>query len=399
MIYSKIGDNVLPLGDVESGSWIAVSTPSTIETTTDWFAKGPTAMHIISDNVGEGARPHADSTVTISASTAYDCGMIVDVNVGPWTLQVDDGAGGVIASRATSGSGRAWLQCQVPNSNDDTTVRVKLLSSGAGNEVYADGAVLYTSPLRCETQWFSDDDSIEQYGRIEGVYLEREMSDAEATGAAQRELTENAWPRTKPVQRGRSLGFQDLPEGQMPDPRRKPRPDRLVVTCMGMNWTLGWRYALTEGTANADSHITNLIDESEFIASSNALIDDNSAEVFLESTNPVTIWRQIEKCIDVGDGAGTSWMGGTYPGREFRFEARHSDTHYEFHRGQMRYNGGGTVIPLEFQPGWCRMLDMPAEPTPAGGSDDDDPRRVWLDETWFIHEKGITRLDWTRERD
>lgn len=396
IIYSKIGDNLITNGDVESGIWTKYGNPSTFETTTDWYAKGTTAMHIISDNSGQGAEPHP-SAITISASTAYDCGVIVDVNSGPWTLQVDNNGPEVLANRSTSGSGRHWLQCQIPVSNDYTSARVRLFSTAAAQEVYADGAVLYTSPQRVETQWFSDADSIEQYGRKEGAFLEREMGDDEATAVAQRELTESAWPRSNPVGRGRSSGYFDLSTGRVADERLGRGKDKLMITCMGMNWTLGWRYSLTEGTSDVANLVASLLDESEFIASANSLIDTNSAEVYLDTTNPTTIWRQIEKCLDAGDGAGATWMGGTYPGREFQLEARPTTTAYEFHRGEMRYNGGGTLVPLEFYPGWCLMLDMPAEPTPAGASDEDDPRRIWLDETWFVYDKGVTRVDWNKE--
>jgi len=44
------------------------------------------------------------------------------------------------------------------------------------------------------------------------------------------------------------------------------------------------------------------------------------------------------------------------------------------------------------------MVDMPEAPTPAGAADEDNPKRAWLDETWFIYDKGETRLEWTRDK-
>lgn len=398
IIYSKIGDNLITNGDVESGIWTKYGNPSTFETTTAWYAKGPTAMHIISANNGQGAEPHP-TAITISASTAYDCGMIVDVNSGPWTLQVDNNGPEILGSVSTSGSGRHWLQCSIPATNDYTNARVRLFSSAADQEVYADGAVLYTSPQKVETEWFVDADSVTKYGTKEGAFLEREMGDAEATAVAQRELVEKAWTRTEPVGRGRSAGYYEMPGVRVRDRRYGQAKDKLMITCMGMNWTLGWKYALTEGTSTAADLIASLIDESEFISSSDATIDANTAELYLDTVNPTTLWRQIEKVLDVGDGAGATWMAGTYPGREFRFEARPSNTVYQFARGEMRNVGGGSVVPLEFMPGWCTMIDMPAEPTPAGATEEDDPRRVWLDETWFVFDKGVTRVDWNKKKE
>jgi len=386
VIYTKIGPNLLSNGNVESGSWFTVGAPTTAASTSAWFSAGSRAMYCLALKSNEGFV--AGSAIAISATRAYTCSMVVNVASGVWTLKVtDEATSTAIAQNVTAGCGRTWLQCQIGDTNAYTSVDVNVLSDASNDEGYFDGAFLRTSPVRSETKWHEDTDSISAYGRIEAVFLRGEMIDAEADGEALKELTVNAWPRTKPPDRGGTLSI-----GQ------QPQPNGLRVTCMGMAWTLSWRHALTDGTAGASTHIASLIDESQFISSSDAVIDTNATEVYLESGNPQPLWRLIEKIAETGDGAGNPWTAGVYPGGVFRYEARPTGTQYESRGGAVTWLGGGRVPPLEFLPGYCYMVDMPEEPTPAGAADEDNPKRAWLDETWFIYENGQTRLEWTRDR-
>ena len=386
VIYSKVGDNLLTNGDVESGAWTVVGTPSTHAASTAWYARGTTSMRVVTDAANEGTRIQA--AVGVTASTSYSCSVIVNVVSGTWTLNVlEAGTSNVIASRATTATGRTTLTCQIPDSNTLTSVDVQMTAAATGAEMYADGGVLRTSPVKSQTKWWTDTNSVTSYGRIEDILLEREMTDDEADGVAQKELADRAWPRTKPPQRGQTF----LPDGVT-------ERDGLIINCLGLVWTLAWRHALTEGSAQADTHVKALLDESQFVTSAAGMLDTNTVSVFLDSLNPTTLWDQIQKCIDAGNGSGTSWIGGLYPGRVFVFEARPTGTQYEHHRGRLRAYGGGTLPPLEFRPGWCWMTDMPTQPTPAAAdASADDPRRVYLDETWYIRDGGDVQLKWTRE--
>jgi hypothetical protein len=387
MLEMKVGPQLFSNGDVESGAWGSVGTPSTIETTTDWWTRGTTAMHCITDAADEGME--IEAAISISASIAYTCSVILNVVSGTWALKVlQAGTSTVIAQRSTDGStGRIWLSCEITDDNSQTSVDVQITADASSRECYADGAILRTAPFRSQTKWHQDADSIRAYGRIEAVILRGEMADDEADGEALKELTDNAWPRTKPPERGGTLGVTQM-----------PTQDSLRITCMGLSWSLSWRHALTDGTDQADNHITALVDESELIASSSAVIDANTTETFLEASDPQPLWRLIEKIVVTGDGAGNPWMAGVYPGKEFRFEARPTGTQYEVRGGEVTWLGGGRVPPLEFSPGYCYMVDMPEAPTPAGAADADNPKRVWLSETWFVYENGSTRLEWTRSR-
>lgn len=390
IIYSKVGPQLLTNGDVETGLWTQVGTPGTFELSTSWWAKGTQSMHIVSDAASEGATIEnggAPANITISASVAYTASVIVNVVSGVWTLQVVDSSDvtNIIASRASTDTGREWLQCQIPETNTVTSVQVRLVCADASQEVYADGAILRKSSVRSETQWTVDTVAEQDYGRIEGVLLEGEMTDDEADGVASRELAEQSWPRTQPPQRGSSgTGGK--------------KADQLVVSCLGLAWTLSWRYALTDGTDQADNHITNLLDESQFFSSGNAIIDTNTAEVLLESSNPVPVWKHMKKAIENGDGSGNTWLGGGYPGFEFRFEARPTGLQYELKDGQMRHITGAAVDPIEFKPGWCLMTDMPVYPRPGGSAEIDDPRRVWINEAWYVMKDGKESLDWAVEK-
>jgi hypothetical protein len=534
VIYRKLGPQLLANGDVESGAWSAVGTPSTITTTTDWFARGTTAMHCIVDtaaellnnngfetaggggadvfanwteDAGDGtivdetvdfyagahaveltAGPNANTqvyqnvtvtagtrmslsfytrgdgtyegqyavydntnaadiiakkdagnasttyvnkledfivpvgcvslgvylycpstdtgvsyfdevyltenegmeiegSITIAALQAYTASVVINVVQGSWTLRVmEENTNTVIAQRSTSGTGREWLSCQVPASNTVTTIDVQLTASAPSDECYADGAILRTSSIRSETKWHEDTDSQDVYGQIEAIFLEGEMSDDEADGLAQRQLANLAWPATQGPGRGGSF----TPGGQ---------ESTLFISCLGWVWSLGWRYALTAGTDQADNQVTALLDESELIASADAIIDTNTAEVLLDAGNPVSIWRAIEKTLDTGDGAGAEWVGGVYPDFEFRFEARSTDRRYEFQNGELRYYGGGRVHPVEAQPGYIFLSDMPHEPTPAGAAVTDDPRWQLASEMWLVSDDDGERNEWVFESD
>lgn len=389
IIYSKVGPQLLTNGDVETGLWTQVGTPSTFEISTTWWAKGTQSMHIVSDAANEGATVEdggSPANITITAATAYTASVIVNVVSGVWTLQVVDAAtpADVIASRVSSETGREWLQCQVPDSNAVTSVQVRLVCADAAQEIYADSAIFRKSSVRSETAWTADTIAESDFGRIESVLLEGEMTDDEADAVASRELAERSWARTQPADRGSS--------------GTGGKADQLIISCLGLAWTISWRYALTDGTDQADNHVTNLIDESQFFSSSNAVIDTNTTEVLLESSNPVTVWKHIKKVLESGDGAGNQWQGGGYPGFIFRFEPRPTGLQYEFKDGQMRHINGAAVDPLEFVPGWCLMTDMPLYPRPGGAAAIDDPRRVWLNETWYVMKNGKATLEWAREK-
>ena len=387
VLYTKIGPQILTDGDVESGSWAAVGTPSTIEVVTTWFARGASAMHCISDAADEGMM--IESGASIITQRAYICGVVVNACTGTWTLQVlDHDTSDEVAQCVTGGYGQEWMQCNISDTNETaSSVDVRLICSGAAAEIYADGAFLRLAPVRSETRWYEDANSIDEYGRIEGVFLEGEMVDDEAAALAQKALSERAWARTYPPARG----------GMMTAEQAKT-PDKLMVTTQGLVWTLTWRHALTNGTAAASAHAVSLLDESEFIAASDAFIDANSTEVLIESNDPITLWRGLEKVIQAGDGSGSPWMGGAYPGYEFRYNERPTALQYEVRDGLLHYYRGGLVQSMEIEPGWCLMRDMPLEPTPADAGTIDDPRRAWLDEVWFVSEKGNVRIEWTVEQ-
>lgn len=387
VIYTKVGPQLLTNGDVETAAWTTVGTPATIERTTDWFAKGANSMHIISSGAsGDGAEVEnsgAPAAVAISASRAYTCSMIVNVISGIWSLQVQDATGAsVLAQTNTDGTAsRTWLQCQIPDTNTATSVQTRILAASGTNEIYADGAILRASPVRSETRWWEETTSIDDaYGRIEGVFLEGEMTDDEADAIARKELASRAWATTKPPRRGST--------------RRRGSGDKLVLSALGMVWTLKWRHALTDGTDQADNQIKALLDESEFIAASNGMIDANTTEVLIQSSQPIALWDNIKKTVQSGGGSGVPWTGGVYPGRTFQYAARSASTQYEYQSGEMKYFRGAKVDPLDFRPGYCLMSDMPQEPTPAGASAVDDPRLAWLEETAFVMQDGATDVEW-----
>ncbi len=390
VVYSKPGPQLLANGDVEGGAWGDVGTPSTSETSTDWFSKGTTSMHVVTDAGAEGLE--IEDAVGISTGRAYDCGVTLNIVSGTWTLSVlDDATGDVIASRVSTGTGKETLFCQVPDTNTIATVDVQLTAANAAEECFADGAFLHLSPVAAETGWQIDTVSVDEFGRIEGLFIVGKFTDTEATNKAAGELEDRAWVETE----GQDTGITFVAVAGTES------PDQLVVTCQGLQWSLDWRHVLLDTADQADNHITNLLDESQLYTSANALIETNTAEVLVKSDRPLTLWRAIEKVADARDGSGKKWKAGGYPDFEFRYENRQNNIWYQFSRGVMRFLSGGRIPPLVFQPAWCQMSDMPNIPTPASQEGIKNPRVVWIKEAWFVFDSSQTpnvHLEWTTER-
>jgi len=371
-IYSTIGDNVLSDGSAESAAWAAVGTPSTRERVTTWAVQGTYGMHVVTDNSGEGVE--IENGLSITAGVAYQCYVTVKVVSGTWTLTVynsDDDS--IVASRATLDTGRDVLMVRIGDNNTATTVYVRLTADAASREIYADAAVLQTAPLRAETEWYTDADSIAEWGRIEDILLEAAMTDATAEAKVQTELARRAWPRSRPP-----VQFSIADTG---------KEDGLSIAFLGYPHTLKWRHLLTHTTAGASTQIATLVGESEFVTA--GAIDTNSTSYQIEEGEPIRIWDELVDIIEAGDATGARWMGGVYGGRTFDYEARPTTLSYHYRGGRLLDVHGGTVEPWLARPGLARLDDAPIGPSEITGNIADDPRNVWISEVTFTAPDGL----------
>lgn len=371
-IYSAIGDNVFSDGSAESAAWTPVSTPPTHERVTTWAVQGTYGMHVVTDGSNEGTE--IENGLSITAGVAYQCYLTVKVISGTWTLEVrDSGDSSIIASRATVGTGRDVLMVTVGDNNTATTVFVRLMADAAGREIYADAAVLQTAPLRAETEWFTDDDSIAEWGRIEDVLLEAAMADATAEALVKTALAERSWPRSRPPVQ---FSVADL-----------GRKDGLSVAFLGYCHTLKWRHVLSHTTAAMGAQVAALVGESEFVTA--GAVNTNSTSYQVVEGEPSRIWDELVDIIAAGDDTGARWMGGVYGGRKFDYEARPTALSYHYRGGRLLNVHGGEVKPWAVRPGLARLDDAPVGPGEITGDIADDPRNVWISEIIFQSPDGL----------
>jgi hypothetical protein len=376
-IYRFIGPNLFTDGSAESSSWTQVGTPSTHEFTTAWFSKGTQGVHVVTDAADEGTQ--IESGITVTAGRSYICRVTTEIISGNWTLSVHNTTGdGVLGQRtAATTDEKEVLTCQVPESHEATSVYVRLTADGAAAEAYFDAAVLQLAPFRKETEWFTDTDSEAEFGRIERIMVEAGMTDAQATGRAEDVVYRSAWPRTRPPERFGVSQIDDTIE------------DSLTISVAGYVHTLSWLHAVTTGgNDSASNHITNLVTESEFITAG-AVEDNLSFQTGVKEDNPITLWDALEEVILAGDGTGTPYAGGVYPGRTFDYGARSTSVDYIYSGGQLQSSQGGHIEPWFVRPGICHMAEMPIEPAGITGRTQDDPRNVWLAEVEFVAPDGI----------
>ncbi len=390
LFYTKVGDNEIVNSSVESGKWAITGSPDTNERTTDWSARGAYSQHIVAQTGNQGCQiEDGDSTgLAVTAGVGYDCSVIVKIVSGTWRLKVyRTDTDEELAVAITSDTGRQWLEASVSDQGDYTgAIEIRLTCSSGGGEVYADMAVFRSGGVKSETEWNVDADSIDTYGRIEAIMLEGEMTDTEADAVAQLAVAENAWPRSRGPGGGTTftIDLWGVPT--------------LTISCMGLGWTFGWTHIMEDlGTGGASTLLATVLDLSVYIASSNAFIDTNAAEVQMFVDDPTNIAELVEKIIAVGNGSGVQWMGGVYPGASYVYKARPTEVEYLIVDGKILTMAGAPVKPINFHPGWAVNTDLLYDQAPAGGTAQDDPQRVWLEETWIVWDGENVGVEWTEE--
>ena len=390
LFYTKVGDNEIANVSVESAPWAITGSPNTNERSMTWSARGSWSQHIVAQSGNQGCQiEDGDGTgLSVTAGVGYDCSVIVNIISGTWRLKVyRTDTDEEIAVAITSDTGRQWLEASVSDQNDyDGPVEIRLTAATGGGEIYADMAVFRAGGVKAETEWNTDDASIDQYGRIEAILLESEMTDAEADAVAQLAVAENAWPRSRGPGGGStfSIDLWGVPT--------------LTVSCMGLGWTLGWTHIMEDlGTGGASTLMSTILALSVYIDAANAFIDTNAAEVQMFVDDPTSIAELVEKIIAVGDGSGVQWMGGVFPGARYVYKARPTEDEYLIVDGKALTMAGALVKPIEFHPGWAINTDLLYDQSPAGATAQDNPQRVWLEETWLVWDGEDVGVEWTEE--
>jgi len=377
VFYTKISGNLFENPSVETDPWPDEGVPDTNEQSTDWAVRGEYSEWCITQGGtnDEGMRVgiiNAGDTIPLTAEIAYQCRVSVNVISGVWMLKVKEtGADATIAKAKTAGTGEQILIAEITEDNTYETVRVILIekTSGADGEIYADNAIFCYAPTKAETTWYTDSDSIATYGRIEDTLLEPERTDAEAIGKAQTELANRAYPRSVP------------PRKMSTGPIR--RDESLAIQFCGYVFTLNWmQIRTTNGEHEADTHITSLVNESEFITPGE--IDTNAMLCMVDVTYPTRLWDKIKDIVKAGDGSYNRWQGGVYAGRRFDYSQTSQAVTYHYNGGQLLNANYSPVAPWEARPALTCIDNMPTGPGEVTGDATDDPRNVFLEGVEFI---------------
>ncbi len=252
------------------------------------------------------------------------------------------------------------------------TVDLRITSEAAAGTVYGDSFIFALAPFQAQTGWVTDDDSIEEYGRIELAALEVAMTSAAANAKTATLLKKLAWPRAKPPDEFANLGSDLIVAsagGQ----------DKLTLTAHGYVHTLANKYTLTTGTAAASAQVTAMINGAEFVAPGS--ISSNLISNMIDTRAPIKQWQALMDIIQAGDASGNRWVGGVAGQRYFDYGLADGLVAYHYRGGRFYNAAGGELEPWFAEPGHLLYLDdMPTGPTQISGSTEDDPHVVFVSE-------------------
>lgn len=158
---------------------------------------------------------------------------------------------------------------------------------------------LDTSSAQQSTSWYTDDHSIDLYGRRELIQYMSDATSGQAESAAQALLKDNKtpWARTVAINR-------DMEPG-------------LYVMAVGDAWTANNKYVgsttLDDGTVNVSTYISDII-TNDCAYLSSGYIQTNTLQATQTQNMPYRAWDLIEKLVEAGDASFNQWEAGVDAG-------------------------------------------------------------------------------------
>jgi hypothetical protein len=184
-----------------------------------------------------------------------------------------------------------------------------------------------------ETSFYTQDDSIDRYGRREFVLTLDHVAAAEAQAAAQTFLTVSAWPAPQVV-------------AVNPD-----NPDGLHVTAVGDVFTMNNKI-VTAGDASTDdisTYITDIIStDCEFVTA--GVIEANTLQILKETDMPIRAWDLLLRLTEAGDASNNLWRFTVERGRASYQQADATPQYIWAGREQGMMATTGTVNPWQIRP-------------------------------------------------
>lgn len=384
-IYTRIGDNQLTNGSVESGAWASYNTPSTNEQSTDWFTLDLYSDHIVADSVNDGAT--IQTGIAIVANKGYQAHVSVNIVSGTWTFEIyRTDTDEALAARTEDGTGEYMLQCNI---NDDNTyagnIGLRIYCEDASGEIYADAAVFQDAPYRADTTWYEAPLSQDVFGTRERVNLLAGASDDRANDVALTDLRHFAWAHTFPP--------EDY-ELRIPDDGIT-----LEVEFYGYMVTANNTHTESTGTDTISNLMSTLAGETEYLEA--GFIDaDNSQDFQVDDRYPLRVWDVIEEATMAGDASGTRYECGVWQGRKFDYQPVTDTPLYRLTKGVFSEIDYSPIDPWMILPGYLLDEDMPLGPDQITGYETDNPRITYMFEVCFDaadYLAGRSGFSWRRE--
>ena len=234
--------------------------------------------------------------------------------------------------------------------------------------IYSDDAA-----ERSIIDWDENTSASDYYGEMEYVITLGNATSAGATAMQQLHLTNYAYPRSRLI-------------GSVAIDAPSAKQDGVSIVVVGFWSTLNWQYRETSETGNADTLISTLIGETDYVTAGR--IESNSVSVRIDAQpSPQRIGDLIQKIIEQGDASGNVWQGGVYADKKFVYEQAPTTVDYIIDQGSL-YTIAGEVPGLTgVAPGFLvRDVQSPSTWQPPESSGIwNDPSVAYCNQVEYIH--------------
>lgn len=362
-IYTKIGTNLITNSSCESSAWAAWGTPSTLERSSAWASEGTYSTHVITDAAEEGVQ--IQSSITVEARREYQARVTVKIVSGEWRLELADPQA-VVDTYVIGEAGEWVMYGMVPETNQATTIGMRLVCTDSSGELYGDAAVFQLAPTRAETGWYQDATSRAEYGTRDMILLEGGLTTAQANARAIKYLAEHKWALT-------------IPPATI-SPPEKEREDSLHMTFVGYVFTLANRHTqLTGQDIQASAAVSALLAEaSEFVSVGS--VQSNTLSVHIDDAEALRVWDVLQTVITSGDASGNRWTGGVYNDRKFIYQLASVLPVARLRGGRLLTLSGGDLEGWYARPGYVLLDDIPRFYDVSGVA---QTGSVWMSEVEF----------------
>jgi hypothetical protein len=369
-IYTSIGDNLLTNGSGESGAWTAYN-GATVTQDATWSTHGTYSIKVVvADTAIRGATVQAG--ITIAANRQYLLRGSLLVTSGSWRIAVNrsDNDESLAFFSSAGATNEMSVDISIPDTNGYAgTVYVRVTSEAAAGTINLDALVFQAGPVRAETGWAWDVESITFFGRKEEILLRAGKSNADANAECASELLKRAWPQPTPPTKTKLGGtIQD---------------DVLRITVSGYWAMLNWLYTTLHGTQTCAEWVAALAAlQSTFV--SVGVVEANATDFYIDDRAPLRVGDVLRDVAAAGATGGAKWMIGVGADRQLNYEAVPAELTYLLRHGRLCSRSGDEIEPALVRPGWMLWEDMPIGPGWISTAVQHDPRWVYLEEVELL---------------